>query len=659
DIQISHAQLALAPEKTLSFIGGNININASELIASSGQLNLVSIAQQGELSITDFETSEFHKQAAISLFEKTKLDVSGLHSGNVLIRGERLISQNSIIQADAYGFQQGGGIDIKLTQSALFQGDNIAISMNNFGQGSAGYLNIDVPNVDIVGSIISAGNFGAGQAGNISIKAQHIMLQAGASIRSDTYATQQGGKIDISASDSLTVEGYRSGNMTLFGGLILEDYPSEITTNTYGSGQAGIIDIKTNQLLLNGGFIACTTFGSAPAGDLLIQANKATLLNGASISSSSIVQGLGGNIDMTIDDSLSVVGQRLGSFRIRLGEQLFEYKNNQSVIAAAALGIGDGGHISITAPHIFIDGGGMIATSTTDTGHAGDIDITVDHLQLTRGGQINNSSGGRIGTELIIGTGFGGLTKITANRITASGVNSYGIPSGIVSNTLGVGNGGDIFIDTQYLDLAQQGTVATNSFASGNAGNIYIDASQIHLAQQGRITSAATQAIGGNINIDVSHLLNLQQGQITTSVHGGEGNSGDIIIQQPQFIVLKQAQIIAQADEGQGGNIQIVADQLLSSPNSLISASSRLGLDGDINITSPDETISGGLFILNKKFAEQTQIKDVCKTAVAGQKTTEFQAPLTLKVDMYRFPSNFIESWIPSISNRLQPVSCR
>jgi hypothetical protein len=131
-------------------------------------------------------------------------------------------------------------------------------------------------------------------------------------------------------------------------------------------------------------------------------------------------------------------------------------------------------------------------------------------------------------------------------------------------------------------------------------------------------------------------------------VQEGAGNGGGLMITDPQFLVMNNAQIIAQANEGKGGNIRIIADQFLKNPISLVSASSRLGIDGNIEIISPDETISDGLLSLNKNFAKKIQIKDACKKAIAGQLPTEFEMPLTLKVNMYRFPNDFVDDWMPS-----------
>jgi len=603
-INTQSSRLILAPDQTLSLIGGDINIKNSQLSASSGKFNLASIAQKGEVS-----DSSSLLEGMITLSEHSLLDVSGAGAGEIIIQGGKLLIKNSVIQANTYSEQNGKKISLQLTETINLEGDVLAISNNTFGQGNAGHLFIDTPKLEINGSIISAGSAGVGKSGNVTIDAEQVLLKNGGSIRSDAYGFGQGGQINIKAADSITLTGQRDGNIILPGGLILEDYPSEISTDTYTMGQAGSINISTNQLNLNGGFIAGTSFGEASAGNLIIHANQAKLTNGASISSSAIANGSGGNIDIVIENRLEITGKRIGSFNIHFGDNTFEYADNQTVIAVAALSSGKGGYVSVTVPKLLISDSGVIAAYTVSKGNAGDVIISVTDLHLTKGGQINNSSGGFIGNQLAIGSGSGGDIRVNAeNNITATGYDAQGTKSGIASNTLGTGKGGNIFINTKNLNLSNQAAVSANSFGIGDAGNIQLQTDNINLTDSGEITSSAIQSVGGNIDIATSTLLNSQDSEITTSVHGGVGNGGNITIGNPKFVVLNKGLIKTQADEGHGGNIQLKSEKFIASPTSLVSASSKLGLDGKVQIESPDMNLDGFLVILSDDVVEASSL---------------------------------------------------
>ncbi|WP_353570393.1 filamentous hemagglutinin N-terminal domain-containing protein [Candidatus Albibeggiatoa sp. nov. BB20] len=193
----------------------------------------------------------------------------------------------------------------------------------------------------------------------------------------------------------------------------------------------------------------------------------------------------------------------------------------------------------------------------------------------------------------------------------------------------------------------------------GNAGTIEINADRIQVTDSGAITTEAISAGGGGITLNVDNTLYLNNARISASVQEGAGNGGDLNLNNAQFLVMNNARLIAEAYEGQGGNIRIAAEQFIKDPNSLVSASSRLGIDGNIEITSPDETISSGLLSLDKNFAKKVQIKDTCKAAIGGQLPTEFQPPLTLKVNMYRFQNDFVEDWIPSSALNSRLSTCQ
>ncbi len=629
-LSVEGSQLSILPNKTFSLVGGDIHIKHGYLSTPSGQFNLVSIAEQGEIKLSNLETSSFEKQGKITLSEHTELNVNGLGAGKIVIRGGQFVSDNSTIQANTFADQEGKGVDIQLTESASFKGDVLAISNSTFGQGNAGYLVIFAPNLEIVGSVISSGSAGFGTSGNITIEANQVALKAGGVIRSDTYGPGQGGQININATKNLTLEGQRHGSIMLPGGLTLINYPSEISTDAYSVGKAGSLNVTTDELNLVGSFIAATTFGEGQAGYITIQANQATLTEGASISSSSNSNGLSGDLNITVTDTLSVIGKRTGTFSVHFGENTFEYGNNQTVIAVAALGKGHGGTVSIEVPTLILDDSGVIAASTVNEGNAGNIVITTKDLYLTQGGQISNSSGGLMGTQLIIGTGDGGNIHLKAtNSITASGFDERGTQSGIISNTLGPGKGGDILIETHQLNLGDHGTVAANSLSTGDAGHITISADVITLTDNGKITTTAQNATGGNITLTAPNRLYLRNAQITTSVHGGAGNGGNINITHPVFIALCKGQIKAQADAGHGGNIFIITDNFLTTSCSVVSASSKLGIDGHVEIDSPDETISKDLIQLSPGLIrEQYQFK-TCKVQITGERSHFVVQPYT------------------------------
>ncbi|MEK7991134.1 MAG: hypothetical protein VSS52_009030, partial [Thiotrichaceae bacterium] len=226
---------------------------------------------------------------------------------------------------------------------------------------------------------------------------------------------------------------------------------------------------------------------------------------------------------------------------------------------------------------------------------------------------------------------------------TLSERNALNVQPGDLVKVADVGNGRhDAFLYADGKWIPQ--------IRGGDAGEITINAANsIQLTNGSEIGTSSVSGGGGAITLNVDKMAYFNNSQVSTSVLEGVGNGGGLTINNAQFLVMNNAKLIAQAYEGQGGNIRIAAEQFIKNPLSLVSASSELGIDGNVQIDSPTENVSSSLLNLSNNFAEQVQIKDACKTAIAGQLPTEFQLPLTLKVNMYRFPNYFIEDWMPSL----------
>jgi len=145
----------------------------------------------------------------------------------------------------------------------------------------------------------------------------------------------------------------------------------------------------------------------------------------------------------------------------------------------------------------------------------------------------------------------------------------------------------------------------------GNAGQITLNVQDnITLDNDSHITTAAFSAGGGGIDIHSGGILQASQSQITTSVQEGAGNGGDLNIES-NFLVQSQASVIARAVEGNGGNIQIQSKgifQFGKPSENPIDASSQFGVSGNVKLTTPEESVSGSVFIVNGQFIKSTQL---------------------------------------------------
>jgi len=643
-ITTQDSTLSVLPMKTLSLIGGDLHLNGtlpvqfddnniyatftnSLLHTAGGQINLAAMGSSGEVLVNKLDLTLTGRGGDITL-NNTLVDTSGLGSGNLKVRGNRLLMQDSTLQANTLGEVNAGIMDIQLMES--LHADSTAFLFTAFaskalGGAHAGVIAIKVPELTLNHVGIQTHTLTEGNAGNIEVDVTRLNLLAGANIAAASFGSGKSGEIAIKASESVLLSGHSVGSH-IHNGQILTDMPSFIDNSALDTLGSGEINLTTQRLDLVGGIISSVSFGKGKAGDIVIQADNINMTAGAIMTTTALDTGLAGNIQLEVEDTLFLSGRRAGTFIAPITGTRFD--NNQSNITSFSM-TGSGGKLDLRGKTIHLTQEAFISASSIGladkTSH---INLQAENLHLMEGAQINSSNGFYGGMTFFLGNGHGGDIRIQAKQLMLSGQNHNFQPTGIFSDTYNQGLGGNLFVQTESLDIDGNAAISARSYGLGDAGQINLQAEHLHMAQHATISTAAAQAGGGNIFLSgLFGLLYLDHSEITTSVTTGQGSGGNITIEYPQFTVLNQGLIKAQADEGKGGNIRIVAEQFLKSPDSLISASSRLGLDGDVQIDSPTIDLDAMLVVLPGGYVE-TQLKQCTQE--------EIDNPSTFKIDLTR-----------------------
>ncbi|MBO3457226.1 S-layer family protein [Aetokthonos hydrillicola Thurmond2011] len=249
-----------------------------------------------------------------------------------------------------------------------------------------------------------------------------------------------------------------------------------------------------------------------------------------------------------------LVGNPLGGIQVVGGDIRLE----QSQIAAATVGNGQGGSITVNAAgSLFLGGVNPKAQAPSAwivnqvaqraMGNGGGVNIKARQLTLQDGAAIET---------LTLGAGAAGNVQVTADTIAARGavaLKSALAPSGtsmsrIASETYASGAGGDVTIVARKLTLEDGGQVGATVFpgATGRGGNISVDVtdkidasgvSPIGLTPSG--INAFTLGIGNGGNVRVSTgTLNVTEGASIISFASrlagipgtGIGNAGDVTV---------------------------------------------------------------------------------------------------------------------------------
>lgn len=460
--------------------------------------------------------------------------------------------------------------------------------------------------LNMVTSSVEAENFGSLPGDAVRIEAVSVVIQEGSFLRSVALASGSGGDIYVN-----------SGDVSILPGSAIKSLSADL-------GGAGSIFIGANDLSI---------YGSS-------QALNEDALNGITSESVYGSQGAAGNVDIAVDDSVSIWGygvinsttrnsQDAGS--IRVASRRLTMTGDQTIPAIRSIALegssGDSGTVSVVASEVDVSNG-LITTSTLSArgdhpesvGDAGRVTVEASSISLLEGAQIGSSA---------FGAGNAGSVTVKAiERFRASGSDAVGNASGIYSTvgdrdalgSLRRADSGDVVLLSQRISLGEGAEISVTSYKPGNAGTIRLVADELSMDDSQISAEGLFFAQGGSIDLDVGTHAQIQESRITTRVFGGsDTTAGDIRINTP-LAVLDDGVVTAEANLGSGGNLSIFAENLIRSPGSVVEASSRLGIDGTVVLSSPETDVASGLVALPAAFFDAgSRLRDSCAARGAGK----------------------------------------
>lgn len=501
--------LAVDTGRSLTLLGGEIQLTGGALLAPQGQLQLgsaaggfVGVENQDAATPFRLDYGQIQRFLPLSLTQQAIGEVSspipqlgGIRSGSINIQGESLtLTDGSLLLGQNFGFLPGGDIRVTLTgdltvtgtvpssqgvsktgifnHSVVGDGGAIVVQSNavkvnegaalaaiTFGAGRGGNLSIQTnflqldgvsPQNPLANSAIAAFTLGAGDAGDLSLSVEDLEILAGGVLLSTTFGAGDGGDIGLKASGSVLVSGFDP----------LSKVSSSITPSAFRSGNAGNVTVITPKLnLLNGGQISAATFDLGNAGNVLIQSDEIRLEGTtANADNQTVLAADGGILPLTSQARFGVTSPQGRSGDLRIETKTLSVSQN-AFISANNLGSGAGGTLEIFADHIFLTNQGRI-TAETRSGEGGNI-----QLQATQG--IFLRQGSQITTEAGRSGNGGNLSLRTPLLVAVPSENSD-----IVANAV-QGNGGNITIVAQGVlgtEFRSQRTAASDITASSQFG---------------------------------------------------------------------------------------------------------------------------------------------------------------------------------------------
>src|SRR5262249_9650884 len=310
-ISFDRTVLAVPEGKTLSVIGGDVQLVGSTLRSQNGLVQIASVASAGEVvpsaagQALDLDTGTFARLGQIQLSEGANVTTSSVAgAGTVLIRGGRLMVDNAFLNANTNGAGNGAavGIDVRIKDDAVFT-NGAGVLHFSFGTGRAGDARVTAGKLKVTnGSFISGGSAGTGAPGNLTINAGTVEVSDDGSIIARTDGPSTGGNFDLTAGN-LVVSGANSSFNT---GLFLGQF------NQFGTGKGGNLNVNAGSITLSGSKdpniatgIFANTFGPGGTGALSVNAQSLTMSANSSISNSTFGRGAAGALAVNVDGDIS------------------------------------------------------------------------------------------------------------------------------------------------------------------------------------------------------------------------------------------------------------------------------------------------------------------------------------------------------------------
>jgi filamentous hemagglutinin family protein len=293
---------------------------------------------------------------------------------------------------------------------------------------------------------------------------------------------------------SVVTSAASGGKIQIRGGQFVMDAGSYVTANTEGADAANrggdiLLDVDAASIL-NGSQISSTTFGAGAGGRIALTAARDVRIEGtvddvpAGVFANvrQTASGNGGRIELSAEN-LAVQGGLIGSVTFGAGNAGAIDLNVRDTLTIRSLGDADGavylnslstatggvGSLEIDARRLVMNEGYLQAA--TVNGASGNVAINVDTLAMSGGSQITTGT---------TGPGPGGSIIVNARDASLSGLTAQGFPTGIFANSNfpASGPGGDLVVNARALRIAGGAQLAAGASGSGRAGTITVNAAE-------------------------------------------------------------------------------------------------------------------------------------------------------------------------------------
>ena len=498
-----------------------------------------------------------------------------------------------------------------VTSTGLLSSDrgNIAIEAVagdlQIENATAGGIALSASGNAIVGNLDTTDMFGGG---DITINAEGNLLING-NLNASASPT--------SISPTLSFNG-DGGDITLTAGGDITFVPGTSLVLSFGIRGGNISFESGGAIEIDDAFVVNLTTGNDPGGDLSLIGDSVFLRNFGRVATITLNEGRGGDIAVTAAGTIELVSELESSnltrnnplaalFNILLVDNIFfaDAFLNSTSIGAATLSNGRGGDIALRASRLSIrNETPFIPNSSTRI-------LTGVTTATERGSQGNS---GELSIEIsesvdLVGNRPGAFVPVPSlDENVADTIN--GIQTGFTTATNGMGDGGNLTIQTERLTIRDGASaVSGNSRAStgGGGGDVTVNATQIELQGLAVLGSAATgRGHAGNLVVNADAIA-IRDGALISTDTVSSGNAGNLTVNTRTLTLTNGSRIgAASIAEGRGSRAEISATESIDLvgtsadgrvPSGLFADSQGSGEPGTLSVTTGQLRVRDGASI--------------------------------------------------------------
>ena len=297
---------------------------------------------------------------------------------------------------------------------------------------------------------------------------------------------------------------------------------SQILNSAVGEEDAGTLKVTATELVeLSDNSALVSQVGLTPdsvvtgnGGELIVETGRLVLRDVSFITSGTLSQGNAGNITINATESIELAGT--DTFNVGGAELIF-----RTTVTTSSQGTGNGGELTINTGRLIVKDGAQIQAATFPNftgapadGAGGTININADDVIVDNvaGISVNSLGNGEAG-ELNLRANsllLDNQGSITASTVSSDGgnlnLNVQGAVSILGNSAIsaaagGLGNGGNIDIDADTVNVLQNSLISANAF-QGNGGNILINTQGLFIAPGSSISASSQLGVDGLVQIN-------------------------------------------------------------------------------------------------------------------------------------------------------------